>query len=136
MFGNSPHTVESNVLYYSVYFGMHITELKFNPVTGHGVRTTLKSLSNKVKDFTVSFLMMGLLLSILEHYSYFPFQSPIPINQNCSFAQNQFNIMHYFHPGHILNNLVVAGKSCFSSFGYHPFFSIQQSNYLVTMTHF
>ena len=130
MFGNSPHTVESNILYYSVYFGMHITELKFNPTTCHGVRTTMKSLFNKVKGFIISYLMMGFLLSFLEHHYYFPVQSPIPIKQNCSFDQAQFNIMHFFHPGHILNNLLVAGKSC-SHLSYIIPFIFKFSNVLI-----
>jgi len=118
MYGFSPPSVEISFGRYCLYFSLVTTELQYDPVTTHGVKTTIQSTLRKLKEFTVSFLLAGLLSSFLVQYSFFPFHSPIPIRgSNTTDAMENINSMiDHFHPGHIMNNLSVAALQSITFF--------------------
>jgi len=110
MYGFTPPSVGISLGRYCSYFGLTFTELEIDPVTTHYVRNTLQSTLRKLKEFTVSYLLTGLLLSFLVQCSFFPFNSPIPVRESSTtdVVENISNILNHIHPGHIMNNLFLA----------------------------
>jgi hypothetical protein len=103
MYGYSPPTVESKLLYYMVYYSS-VIELEFDPKTTHPIQASHNDKLTTGKQFLGSYFLLSIFYSILEPCSYALFDSPI---ERDSHGQ-QLTVLDFIHPGHLANNFIVA----------------------------
>ena len=102
MYNTSPPVVESSLVNYTLYYTTTIHFI-WDPTTNSRVKVNKqKFLANFIR-VTYYFHWLSLSLSILRHFDYKPFQSPVVLDE---FHLN----LDIFQPNHIANMYLLAGK--------------------------
>ena len=102
MYNTSPPVVESSLVNYILYYTTTIHFI-WDPKTKSRVKVSKHKFIANFTRVTYYFHWLSLSLSVLRHFDYKPFQSPVILDE---FHLN-FDL---FQPNHIANMYLLAGK--------------------------
>jgi Membrane bound O-acyl transferase family len=104
--GTTPSFLERDLQTYCGYYAA-IVPFEYDPETGRPVKATSMYLLKKIARLFSTMALIVIAYSLMMPHNYAPFPSP-------SQPQSFTSIVDWFHWGHLLNNLVVAGVTSLS----------------------